>query len=286
MDSILLFELLALFFIYAFLGWCSEVSYHALVTGTFVNRGFLNGPICPIYGIGVLGVVFLLDAVKDSTLLLFFAALILTSILEFLTGFLLEKLFHARWWDYTNEPFHLGPYICLKFSLIWGFACVFVVKLLHPFILLCIGLLPLILGKVLLAIASAALFADLYVTITTITHIFHRLEHLEKLATEIQNISDRIGERISDSTLEVLEKKRQGKERFEEYIDALDKRLEESKELLTKRLEDSIVEFHQKLSENSLGHRRILKAFPQLIPWKNRGILDAIREAIKSNRDK
>ncbi|MDF2839039.1 MAG: hypothetical protein K0S60_742 [Evtepia sp.] len=279
MDSIVLYQLLALFFIYAFLGWCSEVSYHALITGTFVNRGFLSGPICPIYGIGIVGVVFLLEAVKTNTLLLFFASLILTTFLEFLTGFLLEKLFHARWWDYTGEPFHFGPYICLKFSLIWGFACVFVVKLLHPFILLCIGVIPLFLGKVILALFSAALVADLYVTITTVTNIFLRLERLERLSSEIQMISDRIGERISDSTLEVIARERQGKELLEDYKDALDKRLEESIELLTQRLEDHMAEFHQKISENSLGHRRILKAFPKLLPWKHRGFLDAIREA-------
>lgn len=284
MDNMLLYQLLSLFFVYAFLGWCAEVSYHALITGTFVNRGFLNGPICPIYGIGILGVVFLLEAVKDHTLLLFFASLLLTSFLELLTGFLLEKLFHARWWDYTSEPFHFGPYICLKFSLIWGFACVFVVELLHPFILLCIGALPLVLGKILLAFFFGAMVADVYVTFTTVTNIFRRLEHLEKLAAEIQTISDRIGERISDSTLEVIEKQRQGIELFSEYKDSLDKRLEESKEHLTQRLEDYIAEFHQKLSENSLAHRRILRAFPALHPRKHRGILDAVRDAINNRK--
>jgi uncharacterized membrane protein len=280
----LLYQLLSLFFIYAFLGWWSEVSYHALVTGTFVNRGFLNGPLCPIYGVGVLGVVFLLAPLKDHTLLLFFASLCLTSFLELLTGFFLEKLFHARWWDYSNEPFHFGPYICLKFSLIWGFACVFVVEILHPFILACIELLPLLVGKLLLSTLSAAFMADLYVTIATVTHIFRRLERLEKLAKEIQNISDRIGERISDSTLEVIEKQRQGKDLLEEYKDSLDKRLEESKEHLSARLEAYKLEFHEKLSDTPVIQRRIIKAFPHLHPRKHQSILDAIRERIHTRK--
>ena len=284
MDSILLYEILSLFFIYSFIGWCAEVSYHALVTGTFVNRGFLNGPFCPIYGIGVLGVIFLLEPVKQNLFLLFLCALLLTSFLEFLTGFILEKLFHARWWDYTDEPFHLGPYVCLKFSLIWGFACVFILEILHPSILLLNSLLPNILGKILLALLTAAMAADLYVTIATVTHIFRRLERLDKLAAEIQLISDRIGERISDSTLEVLQKQQQGRERISEYKEYWDKRLEGPKEQLIQRLEDYKLEFQQKLSENSLGHRRIIKAFPHLHPRKHRKVLDALRQVINHRK--
>lgn len=284
MDNIVFYQILSLFFTYAFLGWCAEVSYHALITGSFVNRGFLNGPLCPIYGIGILGVVFLLEPFKENTLLLFFTSLILTSFLELLTGFFLEKLFHARWWDYSNEHFHFGPYVCLKFSLIWGFACVFVLEFLHPSILTIIAFVPLIIGKILLALLSAALITDLYVTITTVTNIFRRLEHLELLASEIQTISDRIGERISDSTLEVIEKQRQGKERLVEYKETLDKRLEESKEHLAVRLETYKAEFHEKLSQNPISHRRIIKAFPHLLPRKNQGVFDAVRERINNRK--
>ena len=284
MDSLLFYELLSLFFLYAFLGWCGEVSFHALVTGRFVNRGFLNGPLCPIYGIGVVAVVFLLEPVKEDTLLLFLASLLLTSLLELLTGLLLEKLFHARWWDYSKEPFHLGPYICLKFSLMWGFACVFVVSFIHPFVLLCIGLLPPLMGKLLMAVLSAAMAADCYVTVASVTHMLRRLEGLEKLAAEIESISDRIGERISESTLEVVERQRQGKARAAEYKDELHHKLEESKEQLMDRLEDVKAEFQRRLSEHGLGQRRILKAFPHLRSLRHHRVLQALRQAIHLKR--
>ena len=92
----MLYGLFWIFFLYAFLGWCTEVSYAALVTGTFVNRGFLNGPVCPVYGFGVVIVLNCLTPLADNLLLLFLGSVALTSALEWFTGFVLEKLFHQR----------------------------------------------------------------------------------------------------------------------------------------------------------------------------------------------
>ena len=117
-----LYEVLWIFIIYAFIGWCSEVSYAAMDRGIFVNRGFLNGPYCPIYGIGVLTVIVILTPLKRNLLLLYVGSFFLTSILEFLTGFILEKVFHNKWWDYSNKPCNIMGYVCLKFSIFWGFA--------------------------------------------------------------------------------------------------------------------------------------------------------------------
>lgn len=150
-----MYLLLWIFFVYAFLGWCTEVSFAALTSGRFVNRGFLNGPVCPIYGVGVVIVLFFLDPLRGNTFLLFLGSVLLTSLLEWVTGFVLEKIFHQRWWDYSNEPFNLGGYICLRFSIAWGLACLFVVEIIHPSILWLIHLIPHTLGLVLLALFSA-----------------------------------------------------------------------------------------------------------------------------------
>lgn len=109
------YELVWIFIIYAFIGWCTEVSYAALDRGIFVNRGFLNGPYCPIYGCGVVIVVAVLTPLKDNLLILFIGSFLLTSILEYITGYLLEKVFHNQWWDYSDKPFNIHGYVCLKF---------------------------------------------------------------------------------------------------------------------------------------------------------------------------
>ena len=101
------------FLIYAFLGWCSEVVFAALNTGKFVNRGFCNGPICPIYGFGMLFVSLCLMPFRDNLPLLFILSLLLTSFIEFITGFVLEKFFNQKWWDYSKLPFNINGYVCL-----------------------------------------------------------------------------------------------------------------------------------------------------------------------------
>ena len=88
------------FFIYAILGWCVEVIHAALKRGKFENRGFLNGCWCPIYGAGVVLVLLSLTPININVFVLFIASLILTSVLEFIVGFIIEKLFKTKWWDY------------------------------------------------------------------------------------------------------------------------------------------------------------------------------------------
>ena len=105
------------FFVYGFLGWCTEVIFAAFKQHRFVNRGFLNGPYCPIYGCGVVIVVAVLTPLKENLFFLFVGSFLLTSILEYITGFVLEKVFHNKWWDYSNLPFNIKGYVCLKFSI-------------------------------------------------------------------------------------------------------------------------------------------------------------------------
>lgn len=103
--------------IYSCLGWCSEVAFAALRRGVFVNRGFLNGPVCPIYGFGVLLVLLVLEPVKENLALLFFGSMVFCSLLEFIVGFAMERIFHDKWWDYSENPFNIKGYVCLEFSL-------------------------------------------------------------------------------------------------------------------------------------------------------------------------
>ena len=135
-------ETLWLFLIYAFLGWCTEVAFAAVTRGKFVNRGMANGPICPIYGFGVLAVLFCRQPFRGNFFLLFLGSVVVTSLLELVTGWALEKFFHDKWWDYSNEPFNIKGYICLEFSIIWGLACVLVVDVIHPMIRKLVDLIP------------------------------------------------------------------------------------------------------------------------------------------------
>jgi len=198
-------KIIWLFFIYAFLGWCTEVVYAGAKQGVFVNRGFLNGPLCPIYGCGVLTVLVILLPLRDNLAILFIGSVLLTSVLELITGFLMEKLFHQRWWDYTDEPFNIGGYICLRFSLLWGAACVLIVDVIHPLILKAIQWIPDNISAPILFVFGAVFVTDVIVTVATVAKLNQRLHEIDEVAHAIRKISDAIGVVAADGTIAISE---------------------------------------------------------------------------------
>lgn len=133
-NDVTIIKFFLFFVIYSFLGWCFEVAYAFTEKGHFINRGFLYGPFCPIYGLGITIIVVCLAPFKNNLLLLFLMSTILTSALEYITGYMLERFFNAKWWDYTNNRFNIKGRICLSFSIVWGIASVLVLLLIHPII--------------------------------------------------------------------------------------------------------------------------------------------------------
>ena len=287
----MLYRFVWIFFIYAFLGWCTEVSYAALVTGKFVNRGFLNGPVCPVYGFGVVIVLSCLTPLADNLPLLFLGSVILTSALEWLTGFVLEKLFHQRWWDYSDEPFNLGGYICLRFSVAWGFACMFVVKLLHPTVLLLIRLIPHTLGLVLLALMGTVMAVDLAATVSTISKLNRRLEQIDQLAAKIKEASNEFGENLAERVLDAAERGAGWKEDMDELSFRLAERraeLADQREEWEQHREEQRAQIRRQLEEwrramqelhdgDFFGRRRLLKAFPRLRSIDHGSTLERLR---------
>ena len=220
------YELVWIFIIYAFIGWCTEVSYDALYTGKFVNRGFLNGPYCPIYGCGVVIVVAILTPLKENLLILFAGSFLLTSVLEYITGYILEKVFHNKWWDYSDKPFNIKGYVCLKFSIYWGLACTFIMDIIHPIIYAAIRFIPFVLGVVLLSIIMCVFAADCIITVTTILKFNKRLKVMDEMAASIHRLSDEIGENIYENVTDVIEKS----EKFQKtHVELMDK-ISETKE--------------------------------------------------------
>lgn len=220
------YELVWIFIIYAFIGWCTEVSYAALDTGKFVNRGFLNGSYCPIYGCGVVIVVAILTPLKENLLILFAGSFLLTSVLEYITGYILEKVFHNKWWDYSDKPFNIKGYVCLKFSIYWGLACTFIMDIIHPIIYAAIRFIPFVLGVVLLSIIMCVFAADCIITVTTILKFNKRLKVMDEMAASIHRLSDEIGENIYENVTDVIEKS----EKFQKtHVELMDK-ISETKE--------------------------------------------------------
>lgn len=279
-------QLMGLFLIYSFLGWCVEVSFVAVTLGQVVNRGFLNGPVCPIYGVGMLVVLLVLEPVSQHLLLLFLGGMLLCSLVELAGGWILEKVFHTRWWDYSDQPFNLGGYICLGFSLMWGLAVTFAVRLIHPLIMGFLAWIPHTLGIVLGTLCYILLAADMVMTLITIIGMRKRLGELERLADALHSVGDAISGRLGNTALaadakldEFKEagqvKMAEGREKVSAAIESGQQRWNESRERWESTVEELLeqkMELEQRrkklLAEYRnrprFGVRRLGKAFPAI----------------------
>lgn len=261
-----IYQAVWIFIIYAFLGWCSEVAFAAVNKGKFVNRGFLNGPVCPIYGVGMLIVVLCLWNLRDRPLLLFLGSALLTTALEFVTGFVLERFFHDKWWDYSDMPFNIKGYVCLKFTILWGLAASFIIGAIHRFIYMLIEKTPFVLGVILLAVFSAAFIADFTVTLTALVKLPKKLKAMAEAERALRAVSDKIGENISDTTIAAKEKGEALAEENKPRLEELKAEYEKKKKELSAILERNFVQ------------RRIFKAFPNLKNGRYKAIFDRISE--------
>ena len=285
------YDMFLSFFTYGFLGWCTEVAFAAVKQRQFVNRGFLNGPICPIYGVGVTVVIAVLAQFTDHIVFLYLASTLLVTVLEGITGYLLEKLFHHRWWDYSKMPLNIGGYVCVLFSFIWGIVCVLIVEFIHPLLYSLLLLIPKWLGITLLIGLCCALFTDIYVTAAGILKWNRRLDRLVEIAGELHRISDQIGENIYENMMTGIERQEKTREKAEALTEEVKLRREDMKvtaeELKRKaaerrqRAEELRAKYEEMLTVPHKTGKRLLKAFPQLKSKEHDVLVSDLRNRLK-----
>ncbi len=211
-----LLHLVAFFYIYAFLGWCVEIAFHAVTTGHLVNRGMLAGPVCPIYGAGM----FFLDAftrsLQHSWFSTFLGAMIVCTILELVVGLVLRALFHTQWWDYSKEPFNIAGLVCLRFSIYWGLGGAFLVKVVHPSIRDAVNVVPDALLFVIVVALTVVMLCDLVITVRGIRHLQSQNALLFDIEAQMRETTAAIGSAITERTLDA-----------QEYLEPMQERLDE-----------------------------------------------------------
>lgn len=212
-----LLHLVAFFYIYAFLGWCVEIAFHALTTGHLVNRGMLAGPVCPIYGAGM----FFLDAftrsLQHSWFSTFLGAMIVCTILELVVGLVLRALFHTQWWDYSKEPFNIAGLVCLRFSIYWGLGGAFLVKVVHPSIRDAVNVVPDALLFVIVVALTVVMLCDLVITVRGIRHLQSQNALLFDIEAQMRETTAAIGSAITERTLDAQERLEPMQERIDEW---------------------------------------------------------------------
>jgi len=237
--------------IYSISGWIYESILCSIRERKFINRGFLNGPYCPIYGFGAVIDIIFLGKLKNPTTI-FFAGAILACSLEYFTSWAMEKLFHARWWDYSNRRFNIKGRICLLGAVVFGMFAVLLLKVVHPVIYKYTYRIE----ESTLNIVSTALFAAFsFDTIYTITKLSKFEEKLKELTYLMNNLIS-----VNNGYKKLLLEKIKDMEIYGE---------------------DKLILIHQHIQKRlNFQERRIIKAFPKLKSLKYNEALQKVKEFI------
>ena len=173
-----------LFIIYSFIGWSIEVVGKLIEKHKFINRGFLVGPICPIYGWGCIAIILLLSKYKGSPMVLFLMAIIICSILEYFTSYFMEKLFHVRWWDYTRRKYNINGRICAETMIPFGLLGCLVVYIVNPIFAGLLNRIPVNTLNILAIIIFTLYIIDNVVSLSVMFGFKGTLKTVEKDGTE------------------------------------------------------------------------------------------------------
>ena len=204
-----------LFLLYSVIGWACETVWCSVGSRKFVNRGFLNGPLCPIYGFGALAVLYLLRPFTENLFTVFLAGIVMTSFLEYVTGYLLERLFHLKLWDYSNRFCNINGRVCLRNSLLFGMMSVLLVWFIHPFLEGMLLKIP----RTLLLFLVLALFTvfviDIVVTVYTVLKLNGKLEAIHRALNELSEKTEAYRKQMELSIGEKMEQRQQSREEKE-----------------------------------------------------------------------
>lgn len=193
-----------MFFIYAVLGWLIEVGNCLIHNHKFINRGFLIGPYCPIYGVGGVAITLFLNQYYEKPITLFIMAVVLCAVLEYITSYIMEKLFKARWWDYSKKKYNINGRICLETMLPFGLLGCFIVYVSNPFIYKLFALLSPTVTNVIAIILFICLVMDFVISMRVITSFrksavtFLNKDNTEEITRIVKETLDNAGSLVNN----------------------------------------------------------------------------------------
>ena len=267
-DPAMIINWISYFILYSFLGWVVEVFHAYYKRKIWVNRGFLKIPFCPVYGFGGLLVNGVLLRLQDSYLGLFLSAVIIITLLEYGTGFLLEKFFGAKWWNYEEEKWNLKGYICPKYSFLFSLLTVVTVKIIHPIISEGVQRVDLFYRQSFVWFFSALILLDFFRTIGEINDFYQYLRELQRRIEDFSTV--RLKERL-------LKEKQETMSKMENQMDEIENLLAEIRD----RTAELKAEYEVLLREGTRKYGRLLRAFPKFKPLKFQKSFQRLKERFK-----
>ncbi|MDY3919497.1 MAG: hypothetical protein SOZ59_10945 [Candidatus Limivivens sp.] len=260
------------FYFYCFCGWIWESCYVSVLKKHWVNRGFLHGPLLPIYGFGAVCVLWVTIPARESIPLVFLLGMTGATILEYLTGELMERLFNVRYWDYSNHRFNVKGHICLACSIGWGFFSVALIEVIHAPVERLILRIPAAWAAVAAVLITAGFAADTVVSVREALDLKELLKKVTQNSQEFQRIQKRV-----DVLIAVVEDdKEKFRERLEQNLDHVKaaRELEGLKQEI-ERLRQQGIPGKDRLYRQA---SRILKRNPGSISAKYKKALEEMKE--------
>ena len=236
---------LLFFFIYCFLGWVWESCYVSIKKREWINRGFLHGPMLPIYGSGAIIVLLCTIGERDQVILIFIFGMTGATILEYVTGACMERLFRVRYWDYSHMPLNLKGYICLPVSLGWGVFSVLLVRVIHVPIENLVLQIPERIAEVVSVVCSSAFAVDFTLSFSEAMDLRDMLIRLSDSNEKIQRLQKRL-EVVSafaeDGLMQYQMKREERKMSRKEFLEGMIERQRENRRMMLVELIDRVNE--------------------------------------------
>lgn len=242
-----------LFIIYAVAGWTIEVIGKLIECKRFINRGFLIGPYCPIYGYGALLITLLLNKYTSDPIVLFVMAMLICGILEYLTSYLMEKVFKARWWDYSKKKYNINGRVCLDTIIPFGILGLFIMYISNPFLLSKLELLPELWINILFWTLLILYIADNIVSGIVIGYVKKTEKTFETKTDNTEEITKKVKQVLQNKSilhrrllnaypnLEAVKTKiKEKKEKIKEQVEEQKREIEKKVEKGSKKVEEKI----------------------------------------------
>ena len=192
-----LYQLAWFFLAYSLAGWCVSVAAAAVRRHTFVNSGFLNLPLKPSYGFGAVLFAIFLPELTDHPFFLVLGGAVIAAAVTFVTGCLLERIFHRRWWDYTRQHFQFEGYVSFPLLLVWGLLALVSIWFLDPILAGLLDRIPRLAGLIALLVCCGLAAVDFVVSLVSLLQLRFRLQRLSRLSEDFRDLSAVFGNAIT-----------------------------------------------------------------------------------------
>lgn len=268
---------LTFFYIYCFFGWIFESTYVSLKQHHFVNRGFLRLPMLPLYGTGAVMMLWVSLPVKDNLLLVYCSGVVAATLLEYVTGYIMERLFKVRYWDYSSQKFNLHGYICLTSSIAWGFLTIFMTEIIHRPIERFVLNLPPSLEWCLLGIVSGCFVMDTIQSTREALSLAKTLESVSKLRADLEEMQVQLALLKAETEKNIENAKEELRATVAESVEA-------HKEMVSARreaLEEAVAARREELAEAVEAHKEAVAVRREELSEA----VEAHKEAVATRRE-